>query len=463
MSFNSISSKRLIKLFLFFSFLICWLSVSTSFEDLLIFQKSQQYDYDDLFRWDLNNVINFLRHFLVYFCFFLLILLILLFRKDFFSKKNIIFHFYLGYLIAQIPGLLYSNNSIENISYVISSLTITLTVIFVIQFFSSKEKRIFTYLSFLVLLGVFSSVFIPHFIDFLKGGDYFYGFFLGTEILFDKPPPRSSGLARTSLILLLLTHIIESFIFKGNKTIYKIIKITFLTCIFLFQSRTILFLILFYYLFIFIFENKISIKNFIKFTVTYFIIPLILVNLLSTFNTYQKLKYDKVLNKEGDKISPTLLNVWMQNYDKKENIRSVKTGDLSSGRFEDWRAIFNKTINEKKILLFGYGSQADRYLINQTASNGMVYAFSSSGIIGIICFIFFSLLAFYQSFKVLLKSYKNDLDFYIYSLIIMMILLRSILETSYAVFSIDFIIIITILGKINDIKVDIREIKLKYF
>ena len=45
----------------------------------------------------------------------------------------------------------------------------------------------------------------------------------------------------------------------------------------------------------------------------------------------------------------------------------------------------------------------------------------------------------------------------------MMILLRSILETSYAVFSIDFIIIITILGKINDIKVDIREIKLKYF
>ena len=88
MSFNSISSKRLIKLFLFFSFLICWLSVSTSFEDLLIFQKSQQYDYDDLFRWDLNNVINFFRHFLVYFCFLLLILLILLFRKDFFFQKK---------------------------------------------------------------------------------------------------------------------------------------------------------------------------------------------------------------------------------------------------------------------------------------------------------------------------------------------------------------------------------------
>ena len=39
------------------------------------------------------------------------------------------------------------------------------------------------------------------------------------------------------------------------------------------------------------------------------------------------------------KISPTVLNVWMQNYDKKENIRSVKTGDVSSGRFEDWRKL----------------------------------------------------------------------------------------------------------------------------
>jgi len=446
MSFNSITKINLIKLFLFFSFLICWLSVSTSFDDLLIFKNDQQYDF--------KNIINFFRHFFVYFCFIFLIFLVITFRKNFFSKNNIVFHFYLGYLFSQIPGLIYSKNPIENISFVISSLTITLTTIFITQFFSSKEKRVFIYFSFLILLTLFSAIFIPHFVDFLKGGDYFYGFFQGSEILLDKVPPRSSGLARTCLILLLFTHVLENFIFKKNVIIFNIIKIMFLICILLFQSRTIIFITLISYLFIFIFENKISIKNFSKFMINYLIIPLILVNLISTFNLYKK----------QDDVSglSNLSTILKKTYIEKQNLRSVKTGDVSSGRFGDWKKLIEETTKDKRFLLFGYGSQADRYLINQTASNGMIYALSSSGIIGITFYMSFSLLIIYQVLKLLLKSYKEYFNVYLYSLIILVILLRSLLETSYAVFSIDFIILIIILGRINNIKININEIKIKY-
>ena len=44
--------------------------------------------------------------------------------------------------------------------------------------------------------------------------------------------------------------------------------------------------------------------------------------------------------------------------------------------------------------IFGFGSQADRYLINQTASNGLLYAINSSGIVGFIFFLLFQLLYF---------------------------------------------------------------------
>ena len=92
----------------------------------------------------------------------------------------------------------------------------------------------------------------------------------------------------------------------------------------------------------------------------------------------------------------------------------------------------------------------------------MIYALSSSGIIGITFYMSFSLLIIYQVLKLLLKSYKEYFNVYLYSLIILVILLRSLLETSYAVFSIDFIIFIILLGRINDIKININEIKIKY-
>ena len=54
-------------------------------------------------------------------------------------------------------------------------------------------------------------------------------------------------------------------------------------------------------------------------------------------------------------------------------------------------------------IIFGYGSQGDRFLINQTASNGILYALSSSGILGVIIFFTFSILSFWILLKNFLK------------------------------------------------------------
>ena len=70
--------------------------------------------------------------------------------------------------------------------------------------------------------------------------------------------------------------------------------------------------------------------------------------------------------------------------------RPFDSATYSSGRVEDWKNIL---IQLKSSIIFGYGAQGDRFLINQTASNGLIYAISSSGIFGYYTlYIFFNLI-----------------------------------------------------------------------
>ena len=65
-----------IKIFIFFSFLICWQSVSTTFEDLLIKENFTNIS--------LLKMVNFTRHLLVYLVFPILVLL----QTSLFFKEN---------------------------------------------------------------------------------------------------------------------------------------------------------------------------------------------------------------------------------------------------------------------------------------------------------------------------------------------------------------------------------------
>ena len=123
----------------------------------------------------------------------------------------------------------------------------------------------------------------------------------------------------------------------------------------------------------------------------------------------------------------------------------------------DWNSIYEKfkSLNRTN-KLFGYGAQGDRYSINQTASSGIFYALISSGIVGLIIYIFFTILVFIKSIKLIYFNYSN------YKIIlpvtlILIILIRSIVESSYAVFGIDFIVFFTSILIINDIHYKIKK------
>ena len=284
--------------------------------------------------------------------------------------------------------------------------------------------------------------------------------------------PRSSGLSRTCFLILLLVYIVkENFFLKKGKIFFIVIKIFLITAIVLLQSRTTMVITLISLFFIFLYENKFSVKNFIKFFSMYLIIPLLLVSALGNYNMY---KYTKAKNLdsvfsyiEEDENKLILieeeLSLFLQfsNNKTQKTLRSLDV-DVSSGRFEDWNNIINTFLINKKFFI-GYGSQGDRHISDyQSASNGLLYSLCSSGLFGLIFFIFFSILIFFKALKVILYSYKKNLGAYISSIIIFTILLRSILETSYAVFSIDLMIMMTALVVINNIKASTIDIKIKY-
>ena len=435
---------KIIKLFIFFSFFVCWVSVSTSFKDLLIFTDS-----DNL---NLKNLINFLRHLSVYICFFFLILIFLVFSKKIIFKKHIVYYFLTGYFASQIYGLFISNNEIENISFIISALTLILTIILLDSFFTKNEKKYFIIISFIILNIVFFITFSPLFIKYLNGGSIYGGFFT-SEAFFNKITPRSSGLARMAIIILMFLEIFEIYFFEKHSKKIFFLKITFLTFILLFQSRTIIFLTILTYSLIFINKNEITAKNFLKFFSSYILIPTILFFLLSGFNSYQvTLKDDKFKDKEITYIEHL-------NSDELKIIRVMSEGDISSGRFNDWNKIIKK-ISGKNII-HGFGAQGDRYLIKQTASNGLIYAYSSSGIIGLIFFGIFLIMVCIKTIKVFIYHFRKDLDKILYCLIITILSLRGILETSYAVFSIDLIVLVLALSFISNEKIKINSIKFR--
>jgi len=126
-------------------------------------------------------------------------------------------------------------------------------------------------------------------------------------------------------------------------------------------------------------------------------------------------------------------------YIKKRTRLSNKNVLESTGRVEDWKEIINK-FDYKNNLFFGYGAQGDRYLINQTASNGLLYTFTSSGIIGVTFFLILTLTSCMQLLKYFFFSRKEELIGYFSFSIMIVFIIRSIVESSYSVFSIDLIL-----------------------
>ena len=163
---------KLLRFIIFLSFIAIWFSVSTEFKDLLIFHNNKDLDVFDL--------INFLRHSSIYIILLLSILIILKkqIKIDNLSKILIL------YFVFQCIGLFFTSNSIENISFVISSISFILLTVLFGHYFESTEYKLIVLIMTILIILVTSFSFVPNFKSFILGQAPIYGASYSESIFF---------------------------------------------------------------------------------------------------------------------------------------------------------------------------------------------------------------------------------------------------------------------------------------
>ena len=380
----------------------------------------------------------------------LFFLLFLNFKENLkFREINNFFYIFLIYNVIQIISLFLSENNNLNIIYNICSINVLLFLNLI--FYKEKQdiKKIFFFLIFMLSL-VFTWYYFESIYKLIFDNKIFYGHYEGkSEFLPGIIPPRSSGLGRMALVILIFFLIF----FKVNSFKEKILlSIIIIPGIILTQSRIIISLYLIIFI-VFTFSNYLNLKNLQFKDLKNNLIILLIIPLLFSFSlsqlkesniNYLKNKFFELADKKeliNDKV--------VKNY---KLIRPLSSLSFTSYRSRDWKEIISKS---KEDYLLGNGTQADRYLINQSVSNSLLYFYSSSGLFGVILFIlvFFNLLKKIRMLIYNLKNAKPRNKNLIFSIMIITILsIRSLVESSFAVFGIDYIFFVISLYVISNEK-----------
>ncbi len=420
-------SKIFFKYILILGWLSIWFSLSFNPENLSYY----------FFNLDFFQQINYLRGLsqLIFFPVVIIIFIIFTYKDTILKKSNLIQNLLILFFFMQLIGLLFNENPNINYYYSITSINIVLTTFIFKNYFSESDTKNLLKISILILLIIFlyfSFNYIKQSIIFNRD---LYSVWGKIDInnaynFYDTPKP--TGLSRTALIILIFFSVI-SFHHKKN---FLNILFTVLTIpmIILLASRLTIFVliifIIFYFFYFQIFERE-KIMNFLKNFILY---PLILVFF---FNTFLNINSNIEFNNDNLKIN-IFENKIKRNFPKlKKDSNKSALEYFTSGRSKDWKDILEK--NEK--IITGNGVMGDRFLINQTASNLLIYSYASSGLIGTILISIICLKIFINIISLILKR-KEILEtpyILVSCLIIIFLLLRSTLETSFGVFGIDLL------------------------
>jgi hypothetical protein len=240
---------------------------------------------------------------------------------------------------------------------------------------------------------------------------------------------NSNGVSRILLIISLYILLVN----KKNQYLY-ISCILVNTLIILLQSKLVLFFLLLFFLGKMFFEKNL-IKEKIKEIFFVLFIPVLITFFISSINTTQA--------DSGLRIAQEI----------KKDIKTIYKpfdSNIFAGlkvRIETWKEITN---NSSKPVI-GYGSQADRYLAKnlpshaQLAANSFIYAYACAGLLGVVAII----IIYFNIIKLIIKrilatNLKNKINnvqiFYI--VVLFFLIIRSIVENSFAVWGIDFILMI---------------------
>lgn len=371
--------------------------------------------------------------------FYLVVLSIALFllvkSKKIFFKSNIIFYLFLMILLIETFSLFKSDNPNINIFFIICSLNTLLTVFLLKNFCSESD---------LILIFKISVIILTLLLIFYGGQYLSYYFETGTSIykswgniikIVNYDVPKPTGLSRTALIVFIFLSNIDLLKKPFNKINFSIMTLS-IVLIFLLSSRTII-LLYFLCILFYIFYFKIyKIKNLFLFFGKFILVPIVVIILLIFTQNFYHSNKGKALDLGVKDITRDYPPLFKDTYGFNERT-SDSSRKFSSGRLTDWKYILSFNNN----IYLGNGVLGDRYLIKQSASNMLLYTYSSSGIIGLLILIYISIIVLIRAFK---NTFVNKTKFYPYkfitSLIVVMLMLRSILETSYGVFGIDFIL-----------------------
>ena len=416
--FNIYINKKYIKTLLILGWISIWFSLSFNPEKLLL---SKNFYLNNLF-----ELIDFLRGFaqLIYFIFLFIISIIMVkkIKKDYF-----VFFLLLIFFLIQFFSLILSENPLINVYYLICSFNVILTCFLFVELMTDKEIYFILKISIFILMGLVIFFGSSYIISSIIDSTNVYGAWGSLENDMVEIP-RPTGLSRSALITLIYFAIIN--LFKTNKNFSHFLIIVFSSAlILLLSSRTSIFVfiifILFYIFYFKLYNEKYIFEPFKNFLFYPFLLILTLSIVQNSFTNKNKINGLNIL--EGKNIFRDF-----QAYKKQSNT------DFTSGRLNDWKSILDK--NQKRV--YGNGVLGDRYLIEQSASNLLIYSYASSGLIGVLLIIYISLNVLFQSLKCIIKNKdKKILNYKIISaLILIFLMLRSILETSYGVFSIDFLI-----------------------
>ena len=343
----------------------------------------------------------------------------------------------LNFLIQLIASFVYQNNTLLiNLNLILLS-CISL-VLFIIEFNLGNSKKVLVFswfILFLIFMWFSSIMFLWYFSDKNPVSNLYGGWpqsFLVIEGLTENIP-RSSGISRSALILampIMFSLLIRT---KINILLYFFYNYSFFIMVTT-QSRIVL---LGFFLFsCAIISYLITLKKEpilkIKKICLIILIPIIFSLITMSMKSLQ------LENNNNLKINS--VSDFSKDPDVNKFFRRTDPVSFTSRRYDDWQEILKINNN----IFLGNGMMGDRWIINQSASNLILYNYASSGIVGVFLFALLMLRSFFLCSKIILFHEKkiNKHNYILLSACYIQYFLmgRSLIETSFAVFGIDFLI-----------------------
>ena len=437
--------------------LFCWTSllISINSNSTLLFNIfNSPYNFDLEY---IINIFNLTRFFFPFLIFFFLVYLLLI-KIDKINKINNFFYLIFFYSIWPIIVFYLNNkhfNYLNNVQLITSMLCVimlfSILEIYGLNFLYKKFLIVFLLLFGLALL-IYLGISIRNHMNNSYQNMYLYYSIEPKERLFGQTNPRVTGLSRIALILFYFFSFYLIYIKKKKyEIIIYILLNILLLIIYLYQSRGSFFGIAIFIVYYLIFIKKDFLKK-IFFIFLIIFVPIIFAESLNTINS--RIKNQDIVKR--DEVN-------------KNRILETKN---SSGRIQIWKNSINIIINEKIIL--GMGPQSDRYLLEKfllqdnkndndaffesNSSNALIYSYLCGGVIGFFLLLTIYFFLFFELLKTLTNKdnfrSKNMLFHFSY-IVILFLITRSIFENSFALFSLDYCLIILsyfTLHKINQNK-----------